>query len=105
MEAVEDKVGGSNSALAQTIATEHPGTPGNLLVWYIKPFELVNFSVACTFGLVSFLVLCHYIQFSNQQTQYCKRPINAPSLEMKLLEGVKAWEQGYTSILVYNIQY
>ena len=29
VEAVEDKVGGDNPALAQTIAKEHPGTPGN----------------------------------------------------------------------------
>ena len=28
VEAVEDKVGGNNRALAQTIAREHPGTPG-----------------------------------------------------------------------------
>ena len=29
VEAVEDKVGGDNPALAQTIAEEHPGAPGN----------------------------------------------------------------------------
>ena len=29
VKAVEDHVGGSNSALAQKIATEHPGAPGN----------------------------------------------------------------------------
>ena len=29
MEAVEDKVGGNNCALAQKIAKQHPAAPGN----------------------------------------------------------------------------
>ena len=31
MEAVKDPVGGKNPALAQTIARDHPGAPGNHL--------------------------------------------------------------------------
>ena len=65
MEAVEDKVGGNNSAVAQTIATDHPGTPGKnvqssgayqaiLLSWLI---------LAHAFGIASSLVLCPRLQF------------------------------------------
>ena len=31
LEAVEDNVGGNNPAMAQTIAADHPGAPGNHL--------------------------------------------------------------------------
>ena len=44
MEAVEDKVGGNDSALAQGIATDHPGEPGNCVhLSGTRPYELVNF--------------------------------------------------------------
>ena len=38
MKAVEDSAGGNNCALAQTIAEDHPGEPGNLIHQFAKPY-------------------------------------------------------------------
>ena len=38
MEAVEDRAGGDNHALAQTIAENHPGERGNLIHCFTKPY-------------------------------------------------------------------
>ena len=38
VEAVEDDAGGNNPALAQTIARDHPGEPGNLIHQFAKPY-------------------------------------------------------------------
>ena len=40
VEAVEDKVGGDNPALAQTIAGEHLGAPGNHIYSYQIMYEI-----------------------------------------------------------------
>ena len=50
MEAVEDKVGGNNCALAQKIATEHPDTPGKNIVSLVP--GLVIFNRCVWFSLV-----------------------------------------------------
>ena len=37
--AVEDRTGGNNCALAQKIAGDHPGAPGNHIHQFVKPYE------------------------------------------------------------------
>ena len=39
VEAVEDNAGGNNCALAQTIAGDHPGEPGNYIHQFAKAYE------------------------------------------------------------------
>ena len=46
VEAVEDPVGGNHCALAQKIARDHPGEPGNLIHQFAKQYgrSSVNYS-------------------------------------------------------------
>ena len=39
VEAVENPVGGNHCALAQKIARDHPGEPGNHIHQFVKPYE------------------------------------------------------------------
>ena len=48
VEAVEDGAGGNSSALAKTIASDHPGEPGNL----IHQFAIIEDLVICTLCFV-----------------------------------------------------
>ena len=55
VKAVEDKVGGNNCALAQTIARDHPGAPGN---------HIFNLQLSTLPYSVSQQLLCLYIAHS-----------------------------------------
>ena len=45
VEAVKDDTGGNNPALAQKIAKDHPGEPGNLIHQFAKPYAWKIYSV------------------------------------------------------------
>ena len=99
MEAVEDKVGGNNSALAQTIATEHPGTPG----------KNVQSSGAYQAILLSWLIFSTCVRYSLVPSALPPPPVFDENthhyfkctLEVKLLEA--AWEQ-ILYILKFGLQ-